>query len=538
MSLYRQSTSDLIRNGEHERVWQRYCDFLDLSIDDFMRIQWRLLEEQCALASRGRLWQTLFPNAAHTSDARQLLNSAPLTQYGDYNAFLNSKPADVLGQPIAEWARTSGRGGEPKWVPYTHNAVKQLGRAALAADLLASATRRGEVILRPNDVMAYNLPARPYLSGLTLKAVAEHFDFRCLPSLDETENLGLQERNELIFQEAMLSGIDILGSMTIVLVKMGEQFERGMNKRQPFSPRMLHPRLLWRGMRAQLKARQEGRHHILPRDLWQPKGIICGGTDTVLYRDRIKSYWGVYPHETYGCTEAGILAVQAWDHQDMVFIPSTAFYEFIPADAWADERLRGVPPSKTLLLNQLEVGKRYEVVISSFYGGPFLRYRMHDLIEITRLRNDELGINLPQFRFAGRSGDFIDLSGFAGLIDERQISTALLASGVNAVDWVVSKEIAGNEPTLHLYIEIADGGHGTDQEVASNIHNQLKRLNSDYSDVESMLGFVPLTVTLLAPGAFNRYMKHMIQRGADLSHIKPARIQPPATAVQMLTAGA
>ena len=149
------------------------------------------------------------------------------------------------------------------------------------------------------------------------------------------------------------------------------------------------------------------------------------------------------------------MAIQAWDHMDMTFIPSTAFYEFIPANDWAEERLLGKPPSKTLLMNQVEVGQRYEVVISNFYGGPFLRYRMHDLVEVTTLGNEKLGINLPQFRFVGRSGDFIDLSGFAGLIDERQLTAALDGSGLGYVDWVVSKEWHENKPLLHLYIERA-----------------------------------------------------------------------------------
>jgi hypothetical protein len=534
VNTYRQKTSDLILNGEYERAWQRYCGFLDLSIGEFMQIQWRLMQEQFATARRSPLWQQMFPDAVRASDERQLLSSASLTSYDDYAPFLNSKSDDILGQPIVEWARTSGRGGEAKWVPYTRDAYLQLGKAALANDVLASATKRGEVNIRPNDVMAYNLPSRPYLSGLSLAAVTEHFDFRCLPALDETEQLSFQERNEAIFQRAMIDGIDILGSMTVVLVKMGEQFEQGVNNRKPFSRRMLDPRLLWRGLRARTRARREGRNYILPRDLWQPKGIICGGSDTALYRERIKAYWGVYPHETYGCTEAGILAVQAWDHEDMVFIPSAAFFEFIPVDAWAAERLQGVAPSETLRLDQLEVGHRYEVVVSNFHGGPFLRYRMNDLIEVTSLRNDTLGINLPQFRFVGRSGDFIDLSGFAGLIDEHQLANAMSSGDVRIVDWVVCKEVVANRPMLHLYTEVAHDEAASSEQVAACVHGQLKRLNADYADVESMLGYVPLTVTMLAPGAFNRYIKQKVEQGADLSHLKPARIQPSVAALEAL----
>jgi phenylacetate-coenzyme A ligase PaaK-like adenylate-forming protein len=185
-------------------------------------------------------------------------------------------------------------------------------------------------------------------------------------------------------------------------------------------------------------------------------------------------------------------------------------------------------------MDQVEVGKRYEVVISNFYGGPFLRYRMHDLVEVTGLGNDKLGVRLPQFRFAGRSGDFIDLSGFAGLIDERQITRALVASEIRYVEWVVCKEIHKHQPVLHFYMELDGEESARQEDIEQRIHTQLGRLNSDYADIEKMLGFIPLMVTLVTPGTFDRYMKYQVEHGADLAHLKPARIEPRPQALEML----
>ncbi|MGH2542111.1 MAG: GH3 family domain-containing protein, partial [Ardenticatenaceae bacterium] len=513
-------------------AWQRHCGFLDLSLDEFMQIQCRLLGEQFAIAQRSRLWQSLFGDKIDDLEVATFRQKIPLTSYGDYEHLLRDQPDDVLARPIVAWARTSGRGGRPKWVPYIRETYLHLGTCALASDLLSTAQQRGDIHIRPNDVLVYNTPPPPYLSGLALMALTELFDFHFVPPQEENEQLSFQERNARIFQQAMIEGMDLLGSMTIVLVKMGEQFEQGATQRREFSWQMLHPRLVGRYMRARLKARRAGRDHILPRDLWQPKGIMCGGADTALYREQIKAYWGVYPHEIYGCTEAGILATQAWDHQDMTFIPSTAFYEFIPESAWATERLEGVAPTETVLMDELEVGQRYDVVISNFYGGPFLRYRLHDLIEIIALKNDVLGIRLPQFRFVGRSGDFIDLSGFAGLIDERQVMAALVATQIDFADWVLCKEIQEHEPRLHLYIEV--GQALAPAQIRERFHRQLKALNPDYANIETMLGFVPVRVTVLPPGSFNRYIKHQVDQGADLAHLKPARIQPSSEAVRLL----
>jgi hypothetical protein len=537
MNNYQQKTSDLLRNGEYERAWNRHCGFLDLSLDEFMQIQWRLLQEQFSIASKSKLWQSMFPQAAQVKDIKEFRKVIPLTTYADYAPYLNSKPNDVLCRPIVAWARTSGRGGEPKWTPYTEEALWQLGLSGVANDFLSTATQRGEVRIHPNDTMVSNLPPPPYLSGLTLQAMLKVFDFHCIPPADESSlKMDYQERNKWIFNKAMVEGMDLFGSMTIVAVKMGEQFEQGMKSDSKFSLSMLNPRLLWRVIRAQVRARKEGRKYILPRDLWQPRGVMCGGADTTLYRERIKAYWGVYPHETYGCTETGIMAIQAWDHMDMTFIPATAFFEFIPASAWATERLQGTPPQDTLLMNELKVGERYEVVISNFYGGAFLRHRMHDLVEVTGLENSKLGIRLPQFRFYGRSGDFIDLSGFAGLIDERQITAALNATHIDAVDWVICKEIQKNDPSLHLYIEMAAHAQLSEDEICQQVHLQLKELNKDYADIENMLGYRPFTVTLLKSGTFSKYLAHQLAQGADMAHLKPARIQPPDKAVAKLLA--
>ncbi len=536
MQTFEQKTSDLIRNGELERAWERHCGFLDLTTDEFMQIQWRLLEEQFDIASKGRLWKTLFPGMADKNSAKDFRQVMPLTTYADYAGLLENKPDDILGRPIVAWARTSGRGGQAKWAPYTHEAYHQLGVSSVASHILSAARSRGDINVRPNDIVALNLPARPLLSGIAIWAVAELFDFRFLPPLEESERLGFQERITKVFQQAMVEGMDILGSMTIVLVKMGEQFEKGANQKRKFSLQMLDPRLLIRYAQARGRARSEGRDYLLPRDLWQLRGLMCGGTDTSQYREQVKRYWGIYPHESYACTEVGFIATQAWNHEEMSFIPSSAFFEFIPEEDWAAERLEGKKPSRTLLLNELEVGKRYEVVVSSYYGGPFLRYRMHDLIEISALRDDARGIKVPQFHFAGRSGDFIDLSGFAGLVDEKQINIAIKDAGVTPVDWVVCKEQREQESALHLYVEMKPGELPalTETQIRDSVHRQLKLVNTDYGNIETMLGFVPLTVSILPVGAFDRYTQYQVAHGADLAHLKPMHIQPSDKSIELL----
>ena len=41
-----------IRNYSKEEIWQEYCGFLDLSMEEYMRIQRRLMNEQIEIWSR------------------------------------------------------------------------------------------------------------------------------------------------------------------------------------------------------------------------------------------------------------------------------------------------------------------------------------------------------------------------------------------------------------------------------------------------------------------------------------------------------
>jgi hypothetical protein len=47
-----------------------------------------------------------------------------------------------------------------------------------------------------------------------------------------------------------------------------------------------------------------------------------------------------------------------------------------------------------------------------------------------------------------------------------------------------------------------------------------------YSTLESILGKIPLKVTLLPGGTFPNYISRRQKEGADLAHVKPPHINP------------
>ena len=522
--------SDLIRQGRHEEVWQKYCGFLDLTLPAFMTIQDRLLREQLQLVAHSKLGRILMgDNPPH--DVEQFRRRVRLTTYKDYAPYLDEQREDVLAEKPVDWAHTSGRSGRYKWAPYTARAFVKIGEGVLTAAILAAARRRGEVHLKSNDVFVYNAPARPYMSGFALRSLAELFDFRFAPPVEETEEMSFQDRIQISFQIALRTGVDIIGSISSVLVKIGERFAKGTD-RSGFSREMLHPAVLFRTGRAILRSRLAGRP-MLPKDIWRVKGMLVGGSDTDIYRERLKHYWGVEPHEQYACTEApNIMSTHAWNRRGLYFFPDVCFYEFIPEAEWARARTDETYIPQTVLLDQVEVGPRYEMVITNFYGGPFLRYRLHDLVRFISLRDKEAGIELPSMIFAGRDTDMIDLAGFTGLIDEKLVWRAIANTGIDYEEWAIRKELLGEHMGLHLYIELKEDLPA--EKVAQRVHEDLKLLNPFYADLESFLEIRPLHVTLLSPGTYLRYRHEQQATGADLAHLKPAHMNPSDTIIAAL----
>jgi len=518
---------ELFRTGNRERIWQKYCGFLDLSLDEFMEIQEQLLMDQIDLVHDSPLAKKFM--AKKPKDMSEFRQLVPLTTYDDYAPYLDEKNEDVLAVKPYFWTHTSGRGGTLKWIPYSESAAERAAIYSISLMILACATEKGAVEIGSGVRVLHNLPPRPYITGTLVQLMPRIVDMNLIPPPDKYENADFQARIRAGFEIALRTGVDFLSSLTAVLIKMGESFTESSGQLK-FNRHMLHPQIMWRLIRAWWWSKREGRT-LLPKDLWPLKGLACYGMDTAIYREELKHYWGKVPLETYAATETAVIATHAWNKKYMTFVPASCFLEFIPEAEWLKSRGNKNYQPATVLLNEVRPEQRYEVIVTSFYGMPFLRYRLGDLIKIVALGDEEAGIKLPQMVFDSRVGDLIDVAGFARL-DEKTIWQAIVNTSVKHVDWTVRKEYEHNKPTIRLYIELKEEIESTDLERL--ISQELVRHNPDYRDLESMLGLCPLRVTLLPPQSFQRYYEAKQAAGADLSRLKPPHMNASDSMIQDL----
>jgi hypothetical protein len=261
----------------------------------------------------------------------------------------------------------------------------------------------------------------------------------------------------------------------------------------------------------------------MPKDLWSPKGLITYGIDGSVYREKIKEMWGRYPLDFHGCTEAPMIAMQTWDYQAMTFVPHLNLFEFIPEEEAIRARRDPSYVPSTCLLDEVHPGN-YELVITSFHGGPFVRYRLGHLVRITSLRNERLNIDTPQMVFLTRTDDQIDIAGFTRL-SEKTIWQAIENSDVPYSGWVARKEVR-DKPVLNLYVELKEGNRANAREISSRIHEELRLLDTPYSELETFTGLRPLEVTLLPENAFAAFKAKQQANGAELENLNPPHINP------------
>jgi hypothetical protein len=233
-------------------------------------------------------------------------------------------------------------------------------------------------------------------------------------------------------------------------------------------------------------------------------------------------------------SEGLMVAIQGWDKTSMTLVPTLNFLEFIPEDELVAESNGSTSQPRTVLMDELEVGKNYEVVMTTFYDGPLMRYRTGDIFRVVASENRATGVQLPQVVSYGRQSDTVDIAGFVKLT-ELAVWRAIEEAEVPYVEWTARKEVEDSQPTLHVRIEPRPGSPVDSAAAQSRIDAALKRLEPDWADLETMAGLKPLRVTYLPSGSFDRYVEVRRRAGADLGQLKPLHMNASDTAIMELT---
>ena len=531
---------DLLRQGGKQELWQMCCGFLNLSLEQFMAIQKRLLLEQIELLKNSELGRRVM-GGVMPETIEEFRTQVPLTTYADYLPELVEKQEEGLPAKPAIWVHTVGRIGEYnfKWVPLSERFLHEFERIAGGVGLLASCNPQGDFLVKEHLKTLATMATRDYGSGIVAHLMQQALGFDLLPS--DTANMTFHERVEAGVKEALSQGLDAFGGLPSVLVYVGEMFKQGaINVDARFL--LSHPRASVCFLKGLIKSRI-ARRPLLPKDLWPVKVVVGGGADSAIFAKKVEELWGRQLLEIYGATEGGVYATQTWDHEGMTFIPNLNFFEFIPEREVFKWQLDHSYQPKTILLDEVKAGQKYEIVVTNFHGGIITRYRIGDVIKITSLRNEKLNIDIPQMAFDSRADDLLDIASL-GRVTERVIGEAIENTELPYVDWVARKEIVDNKPLLHIYLELKDVYVASEESLATAIREQFRKLDRRHrcnfyrliGDMESVLGLKPVEITSLPQGAFSNYVARRQSEGATMESLTLQRVNPSEEALSLLRA--
>lgn len=236
---------------------------------------------------------------------------------------------------------------------------------------------------------------------------------------------------------------------------------------------------------------------------------VHGGVSLDPYRKGFEKLLGrpIYYIETYLASE-GFIAYQAMPRRKSMrlVLNNGIFYEFVPFDEKnflpsGDMK----PDAETLLIDQVEEGKEYALLLSSCAGA--WRYMIGDVIKFVSVEESEIIIT-------GRTKHFLSLCGEHLSVDNMNKAVELVSNelNINIPEFTVAGIPHGSLFAHHWFI-------GTDDNVDANqlrerIDHYLKELNDDYA-VERSAALQEVKVDVLPISKFYGWMESKGKKGGQ-----------------------
>ncbi len=477
-----------IIDAEERRMWREHCAVVQLPMRQFLDIQNSLLFEQLELVAESS-WLSAFPKARPKS-IEEFRRVAPLSRWQDYTALSQHHSPNGRVGDLHCWVQTSWCHGSWKQVPWARRFFDAQCRHIIAALMMSVAHFEGDVRLNKDFRVLPVLPDTPFASAWIAMGVAQRnvVSSRLAPQPGDAD-LSMSQQLQAGLRRSLKSNVDCVVGMTSTLLLARREFQRmvaNTNFRRLRSQAGTRAAMRWRLE----KVRRLGRGKPWePKSLLAPKSVITWGADTTFLTPTIEAQWGAPVFQLYASSEAGIIAMQDWRRKALVPVPTSVFLEFLPA---------GAPPDNEapVLLDQLEEGKLYEPVITSFYGMPFARLRQGDFLQV--VGHNERGV--PEFQFHSRADDIIDLGSIAR-IDGATLAEALALVDVKDGEWLARKEYVDGQPVMCLYFETVPENA---EELRRRLHRALGKVDHHYREASYTLGYPLLRISPLKKETLGR----------------------------------
>ncbi|KAL2348349.1 hypothetical protein Fmac_002349 [Flemingia macrophylla] len=206
-------------------------------------------------------------------------------------------------------------------------------------------------------------------------------------------------------------------------------------------------------------------------------------------------------------------------------LPNMGYFEFLPHDDSNPITLSKDSPPRLVDLADVELGKFYELIITTYSG--LCRYRVGDILQVTGFHNSD-----PEFRFVRRKNVLLSID--ADKTDEAELQKAIEnasellkefnTSVVEYTSYADTKSIPGHY-VIYWELLMKDSSYRPTSQVLNQCCLVMEEsLNSVYRQgrvADNSIG--PLEIRVVKNGTFEELMDYAISRGASINQYKVPR---------------
>lgn len=482
-----------------------------------------------------------FSNIKNVEDYRK---AVPMTTFDDYESYIlemvdENKSNILTSLDVIGYAQSSGSVGSRKIIPITKPEVNVYTRYTVTRMLAETDAYYRNILGKklkmgrgyntipafsdtlPNGLPNSNIPdiaakklgfLYPYI---LITPFTKQFDMFEIDSKYINMRLGLEDRNMMyLFCVFLMNYTDHMHYLEANWKVIVDDIEKGtisdLAKAIPETKEKLLKYFKPNPERArELRIEfEKGFDETIMKRLWPNMSVISGiGTASfVPFTNIARKYTKDIPFDfsIYGASEGLFAACDKLESDKQLLLVDSCFYEFIPVE---DDNI-------ILSLDELEIGKEYEIVITNQSG--LYRYRCGDVVKVLDYLND-----CPYIVFSYRKGQLLSLAG-------EKTTEAHIAALVKAIekeantkikDWVVYNDL---DDYPYHYVLLLENEEGKDLTLYNEFsHNTLEEINVRYKVIQEIGKIV---IRNLKAGSQDEWKAKRISEGVPVTQYKPVRI--------------
>lgn len=465
----------------------------------------------------------------------------PIRGYPDFESdihrMLQGESSVLVNAPVTFFARSSGTTGAAKYIPVTEaylnemRAVRGLWSRAIT-QIFPGLVRGHFLTMHSPGIEGYSPMGVPFGSITVAMGGAREDKVDALLQGIPHGIFTVQDFDSkyyLVLRAALDRNISLAGALNpstllILFQRLGQwhaQLAQDLEQGEVNPPKPVDAKIMAlmtssqqpRPHVAKLLRQSFARHGLVkPAEVW-PKltGLMCWkGGSAPFYLQKLRAYVDDMPIMDYGyaASEGAFTVVEdTGDGRGLVGVHGH-FLEFIP------EAQYGRPNPQALLVDQLQQGQRYAVIITAANG--LYRYDIGDIVEVADMYNGH-----PRLRFMHKTGATLSLTGEK--VSEAHVVTAVgeaqERSGLSLHGFLVSAQLA--DPSY--YIVVGEHDPVSPQQLKDFLQafdHALQRHNIEYAAKRDSQRLGPPRLRSAPSGRFEGLRSQRVADGAPDAHVK------------------